>query len=173
MGLISIAPEIVEIFAPSDYYSAIWVIPPLVISVYFMFMYSLFACFEYYYEKSNFLMIASTIGGILNIVLNYFFIKEFGFIAAGYTTLFCYAFYAIVHYAFMRIIQKRNLSNIKVYNPIVIIAISVVFMISTAIMMATYNLIVIRYCIIVFALMVIIFKRKQIMNSIKEVRRNN
>ena len=68
--LICIAPELVAFFAPKDYYEAVWVIPPLVISVYFLFMYSLFAAFEFYYEKSRFLMIASTIGGVLNIILN-------------------------------------------------------------------------------------------------------
>ena len=63
---------------PKDYYEAIWLIPPLVASVFFMFIYNIFAVFEYYYEKSSFLMIASTVGGVLNIILNYFFIKKFG-----------------------------------------------------------------------------------------------
>lgn len=173
MGLISIAPEIVKIFAPKDYYSAIWVIPPLVLSVFFLFMYSLFACFEYYFEKSNFLMIASTIGGVLNIILNYFFIKLYGFIAAGYTTLFCYIFYSVVHYIFMRKIQKENLENVKVYNPMIIIGISGAFMIAAAIMMATYNLIAVRYGIIFVGLVVLFTKRNTIMGVIKEVRSKN
>ena len=173
MGLISIAPEIVKIFAPKDYYSAIWVIPPLVLSVFFLFMYSLVACFEYYFEKSNFLMIASTIGGVLNIILNYFFIKLYGFIAAGYTTLFCYIFYSVVHYIFMRKIQKENLENVKVYNPMIIIGISGAFMIAAAIMMATYNLIAVRYGIIFVGLVVLFTKRNTIMGVIKEVRSKN
>lgn len=170
MGLISIAPEIVRIFAPKDYYSAVWVIPPLVVSVYFLFMYSLFACFEYYYEKSGFLMVASTVGGVLNIVLNYFFIKQYGFIAAGYTTLFCYIFYALVHYLCMKKIQKENLDGVNVYNSLIIIAISGIFMIGAVIMMVTYNLVIVRYFIIVVAFAVIFIKRQAIMNVIKEVR---
>ena len=170
MGLISTAPEIVRIFAPKDYYSAIWVIPPLVVSVYFMFMYSLFACFEYYFEKSGFLVTASTVGGVLNIVLNYFFIKWFGFIAAGYTTLFCYIFYAVVHYAFMMKIQKENLDDVRVYNPVIIIGVSGAFMIAAAIMMITYNLTIVRYAIIAAALLFIYIKRKTVVNVVKEVR---
>lgn len=170
MGLISIAPEIIKIFAPADYYSAIWVIPPLVISVYFLFMYSLFACLEYYYEKSNFLMIASTIGGALNIVLNYFFIKMFGFIAAGYTTLFCYVFYAVVHYGFMKKIIRVELEGVHVYDVGIVMAISVTFLGAAAIMMATYNLAIIRYAIIAVAFVILLVKRKQIMDVINEVR---
>lgn len=171
VGLISIAPEIVRLFAPKDYYSAIWVIPPLVVSVFFQFMYSLFACFEYYFEKSQFLMIASTIGGILNIILNYFFIKKYGFIAAGYTTLFCYICYAVIHYIFMRKIQKDNLEGIKVYNPTVIVAISGAFMFVAMIMMVTYNIAVVRYSILVIIMGGIWIKRKQFMSVVKEVKK--
>lgn len=171
MGLISIAPEVVWLFAPKDYYSAIWVIPPLVLSVYFLFMYSLFACFEYYFEKSDFLMNASLIGGTLNIILNFYCIMYFGFIAAGYTTLFCYIFYAVVHYLFMRKLQREKMEGIKVYDPKIIIAISGVFLALSAVMMATYDLIIVRYSIIVVALAVIYIKRKLIMSVVKEVRK--
>ena len=118
-------------------------------------------------------MIASTIGGVLNIILNYFFIKLYGFIAAGYTTLFCYIFYSVVHYIFMRKIQKENLENVKVYNPMIIIGISGAFMIAAAIMMATYNLIAVRYGIIFVGLVVLFTKRNTIMGVIKEVRSKN
>ena len=170
MGLIAIAPEIVRLFAPKDYYSAIWVIPPLVISVYFMFMYSLFACFEYYYEKSKFLMIASTIGGVLNIVLNYFCIKEFGFVAAGFTTLICYIFYALVHYLFMKKIIKNELESTQVYNVSIIIGISLAFLVAAGIMMITYDLIIIRYCVIVISAFVVYSQRSRIINIVKEIK---
>ena len=45
------APEIVSVFAPDEYHMSIWVIPPLCMSVYFTFLYSLFAVFEYYYAQ--------------------------------------------------------------------------------------------------------------------------
>ena len=47
--LISVAPEIVKVFAPSEYYEAIWIIPPVTMSVFFMFSYSLFAEFAFFY----------------------------------------------------------------------------------------------------------------------------
>ena len=118
-------------------------------------------------------MIASTIGGALNIVLNYFFIKMYGFIVAGYTTLFCYIFYAIVHYVFMRKIQKENMDNVRVYNPMIVISISSAFMLAAAFMMATYNLIIVRYGIILVGFIVLYIKRKCVIGVIKEVRKKN
>ena len=51
--LIVLAPEVVAIFAPPTYYDAIYVIPPVAMSGYFMYMYDLFAKFAFYYEKTE------------------------------------------------------------------------------------------------------------------------
>ncbi len=59
-------------------------------SVFFMFLYPLFANIEFYYEKTKFVMVASCSGALLNILLNYIFIGLYGYYAAGYTTLICY-----------------------------------------------------------------------------------
>lgn len=173
LGLISIAPEVVKVFAPTDYYNAIWVIPPLCASVFFLFMYSLFANFEYYYEKTKFLMIASTMGGILNIILNYFCIKEFGYIAAGYTTLLCYIFYAVTHYCCMKRILEDNLNGIKIYDIKVILKISIAFVSTCVIFMLTYNIILLRYSIIIISLIIIYIRRYNIINILRETKKKN
>ena len=170
-ALIAVAPEVVTVFAPENYYEAIWVIPPLCVSVFFLFMYSLFADFEYYYEKSTFLMVASTAGGVLNIILNYYCIQTFGYIAAGYTTLFCYAFYAVAHYFCMKRIIKTNLDGIRIYNPLIILGISGLFMGASTVMMFTYQLPVVRYVIIAVFLVVLIIMRKKLIGIIKEIRK--
>ena len=69
--LIAFAPEAVRIFAPKEYYDAIWVIPPVAMSVFFMFMYGFFANFEFYYEKTKLMSLATCAGALLNIILNF------------------------------------------------------------------------------------------------------
>lgn len=170
LALIAVAPELVKVFAPAGYYDAVWVIPPLCASVFFLFMYSLFANFEYYYEKTDFLMAASTAGGLLNIVLNYFCIKAFGFIAAGYTTLFCYIFYAVVHCMCMKKIIKDNLNGVKIYDTRVICGISTIFLAGSSIMMFTYNMLIVRYCIILGGLIIMWIFKKRIISILKEVK---
>ena len=143
--LIAFAPEIIKIFAPDEYFSAIWIIPPVAMSTVFMFSYDLFAKYEFYYEKTNFIMIASVLAAGLNIVLNFVFIKKFGFIAAGYTTLLCYVISTIGHYIFMNRICLNNSIGRKPYNLKTLNFIYFGFMGLGFIIMATYNFFIIRY----------------------------
>ena len=106
---IATAPEIVLLFAPKSYHNAVWVIPPVAMSTLFMFSYDLFAKFEFYYEKTNLIMIASITGAVLNVMLNYIFIKIYGYYAAAYTTLICYIIYSVSHYIFMTKICKDKI----------------------------------------------------------------
>lgn len=46
--LVALAPEMISLFAPHEYYEAVWIIPPVGISILFGFMYSFFAVFEFY-----------------------------------------------------------------------------------------------------------------------------
>ena len=76
--LILLAPEAVAVFAPKAYYNAIYVIPPVSMSVFFMFSYDLFSKFEFYFEKTGFIMAASVTGALINLVTNYIFIQRYG-----------------------------------------------------------------------------------------------
>ena len=105
--LIAFAPEAVRLFAPKEYYDAIWCIPPIAMSVYFLFCYDLFAKFEFYYEKTKLIAAATFVGAAINIVTNFIFIKLFGYIAAAYTTLFCYILYALFHFFAMKYVAKN------------------------------------------------------------------
>lgn len=145
--LIALAPELVRIFAPSEYYETIWAIPPLAMSCYFLFMYDYFARLEFYYEKTVGIMLASILGAALNVILNYFCIPIWGYVAAAYTTLVCYIFYDICHYALMaRICRKNGIG--KIYNNGILIGLSVAFVATGFMVMVTYNVAWLRYLIL-------------------------
>ena len=167
--LIAFAPETVAIFAPTSYYDAIWVIPPVAMSVFFMFCYDLFAKFEFYFEKTHYIMFASVCGAVLNIILNYFFIRKFGYYAAGYTTLLCYIVYALLHYAFMKKVCKEHLNGAKVYSAKVLIGMAVIFFALGFIFLFTYKIPVLRYLLVMVLLVTVIWKRKYIIRRIKSV----
>lgn len=161
--LIAFAPEVISIFAPKSYTEAIYVIPPVAISVFFMFEFSLFSVFEFYFEKSNMIMIASVLGAILNIILNYIFISKFGYLAAGYTTLICYIAYAIGHYIIMNKICRKKV-NSKVYNGKIILLWSVFFVTCSIGLLLTYNYMLIRYSIIIIFVITLLLFRKRLYN---------
>ena len=167
--LIACAPDIVKIFAPIEYYDAIWVIPPVSMSVFFMFIYSFFALFEFYYEKSKYTAIATVTGAVLNVILNFIFIKLFGYIAAGYTTLVCYIIYSLMHYLFMRKIVREKLNNMKVYDMKVVLGITIVFLILSFMMMGAYNNPLIRYLLLFGIAMIAVIKRRFLVGQINSI----
>ena len=167
--LIAFAPEAVAIFAPKEYMEAIWVVPPIAMSVYFVFSYTLFANFEFYYKKTFQIMIASVFGAALNIFLNFVFINIFGYIAAGYTTLVCYIVYALAHYFFMRQVCNKEIDRKSVYDAKILVGISIVFIILGFLMMLTYTNTVIRYLAIAGILILALIFRKRIIMAIRKV----
>ena len=164
--LIAFAPEAVKIFAPKSYYDAIWVIPPVAMSVYFTFSYYLFSAFEFYFEKTKFVMYASISGSLLNIILNYICIQLYGYYAAGYTTLICFIVYAVAHYLFMRKVCQEFLDGVEVYNPILLFMISMTFLISGFSLLFTYTIPWLRYFLILVLACLMLGFRKKIMNYI-------
>ena len=154
------APELLRILAPSSYQAAIWVVPPVTVSVFFMFLYNLFATFEYYYEKTHYVALATVLGAALNVVLNAVCIPRFGFVAAGYTTLACYILYAMAHYMFMRKVNRKCMNDVKVYNLKVIIGIGVLLIISALLVMMLYNFPIVRYGMLLLIVIVVFIKRK-------------
>ena len=128
---------------------AVWIVPPVAMSVLFQTMYTFFGNIEFYYEKTKLVMTASLIVAILNIILNAIFIPIFGFAAAGYTTLICYVFYSIVHYLFMlQICRKEHVP--RIYNGRILWGTSVIYILMSILAAILYRYQVLRYILIIF-----------------------
>ena len=167
--LILLAPEAVAIFAPESYHEAIWVIPPVAMSVFFMYSYDLFAKFAFYHEKTKAIMMASMLGALLNVVLNYVFIKQCGYIAAGYTTLVCFIAYSVAHYIFMRKVCRECCDGVYPYDTKKIFVIAVPFLIAGFVFMATYNYPLIRYGLVGVAVVIAVIMRNKIIAVLKTI----
>ena len=171
LALIAIAPEVVNIFAPSSYEEAIYIIPPIAISLFFYYCYDLFAKFEFYYEKTNLIMVASVAGALLNVVLNAIFIPIYGYYAAGYTTLICYICYMLFHYWAMKYVCKKYMVVAKIFAEWVIFGLSVIVIVIGAILLFTYKYPFLRYSIIFIGLAIIFIKRKALVLLFKQMMR--
>lgn len=158
--LILFAPEIIKIFAPKEYYEAIWVIPPVAMSVFFMYSYDLFAKFAFYYEKTTLIMSASVVGAILNLILNHIFIGIYGYIAAGYTTLVCYLIYTLFHYILMNAVCKKYSDGIRPYRTKVLLMITIPFLLCGFLLLTTYSYPFIRHGLMFFTHMFVFIKEK-------------
>lgn len=160
--LIVLAPEVIALFAPPSYHDAIWVIPPVAMSVYFSFLYSFFATFEFYFEKTKYITMATMAGAVLNLILNAVFIPLYGYVAAGYTTLICYIVYAVFHYSFMcRLCRQQGIE--QVYSFKWLLLISLLFMVVGFLLLATYPFAWVRYAILAVVLLVLLYRRQTVM----------
>jgi len=167
------APEVIAIMAPSEYQEAIYVIPPVAMSNVFMFMFNLYGNIEYYHEETKLVAGASCIAAVSNIILNYIFIKKFGFIAAGYTTVACYIIYSLSHYFFMNYTLKKHGVKQKVYNNQALWTISLISLCASIGFSFLYPHRVIRYSIIVALIILVIAFRNRIRNLYKEIKNHN
>ena len=167
--LIALAPEAIKIFAPDEYYEAIYVIPPVAMSVFFMFSFTFFAVFEFYYNETKQIAFATTVGALLNVILNYIFIRVFGYIAAGYTTLVCYIVYTIFHYRAMHKICSEQFDDIQPYNVRIYMAIAISFIVVGFIFLFSYCSLVLRYGILVALAILLACKRRTIITAITSI----
>lgn len=165
--LIALAPEVVALFAPKEYDAAIWVIPPVAMSVFFQFTYTFFAVFEFYYEKTKYITAATLGGAVINIILNYIFIGIYGYYVAGYTTLICYILYAVFHYLFMNKLIKRYHPDEKVYDLKVLLIITGLFSLAGFGLLATYNQPYVRYVMILLIILLLIINYRLIIKTVK------
>lgn len=169
LALIAIAPEIVAIFAPPEYSEAIYVIPPVAMSLFATYLYLCFAPFEFYFEKRIWTTIGTLTSAVANIVLNYIFIQLCGYQAAGYTTLVCYLLNSVMHYFFMRKVCRTYLDDIRPYNSKILILIAVVFMGIGFLYIPLYSNMAARYGFTAVLLLILYINRKRLMAAISEM----
>ena len=162
-----VSPEIMKILFSEEYYEAIWCIPPVALSVYYMFLHSMFVWVENYYEKTGYVAIVSVLCAIINILLNYMLIGVFGYIVCGYTTAFSYLLFCVGHYYFMKKACKKCGVRETIYDIKQIVLISLVTTITIGVTVLLYPYTIIRYVIFSIGVITCILKRKTIISFIK------
>lgn len=160
--LMFFGPELLMLIAPSKYSDAVYVIPTVAASVFFTFMYNIFANFEFYYEKNQYVLIGSITAAVINIVLNFIFISIFGYIAAAYTTLVCYIIYSGLHYFFASRLCKKNDIEKQVINGKAILLLSIFVVSISVIVNLLYKNTVCRYALIALMVAAIILKYREL-----------
>lgn len=164
------APEIILIMAGKKYEAAIYVVAPVAMSLLLLFYCQLFINVEFYYEEKKMLVYGSVGAAILNIVLNYFLIPLFGFVAAGYTTLASYIVFALSNYYSMRLVLKRRNLPDNMYDYKALIWLFIVFMIVGFVGVALYGNLLARIIVALFVLVLMILNRNKFIVALKSIK---
>ncbi len=138
--LLAISPEIIYIIGGSNYEQGKFVAIPLIMSGFIIFLYSIIVPSEYYTKNTIYIMYGTVTAAIINLITNYIFIRMFGYIAAGYTTLFSYSCYLFLHFIFSRKLIRFDI--VPVQKLIIMLSLLIVF---NCIVFIAMDYIAIRY----------------------------
>ena len=171
IALMFFAPEVVLIFGSKKYIDAIYVVPPVAASVFFIFLFNIFAIPQMYYEDKRFMPIASMIAAVLNLILNYIFIRIYGYFAAGYTTLVCYIVYSIGHFYFSKAVCKKHMPGVELFDIQKIVLIGSFLVGCSILFNFLYRFTIIRYFLGGVLVTILLIQKKKIVCLIKEIKK--
>ncbi len=166
--IMAITPELVSFFAPPEYSSAIWIVPPIAACVYFMFAQNIFDNYILYYEKTGFLSAASIIAAVMNVCLNAILIPWFGYIAAGYSLLICFVLSSFFHCIASLVVVRKQIDSTTAVPAACIFFLGVVLLLCLFVLLLLHSYFIIRYVLAVFVLLIIsisLFRMKKNMSS--------
>ena len=168
--LMFFAPEIVLLFGSEKYEDAVYVVPPIAASAYFIFLFNVFAIPQMYFEDKRFMSIASMSAAALNLILNFIFIQIYGYYAAGYTTLICNIIYSLGHFYFSKRVCAKHLSGINLFEARKIVFISIFLVVCSVVFNFLYKLTILRYSLGVLLVMIILIQKKNMVDVVKKIK---
>ncbi|EFB75171.1 lipopolysaccharide biosynthesis protein [Subdoligranulum variabile] len=156
-----LAPEIVQILATKQYYEAIYIMPPIAAGVFFTAVSNMYSNVLIYYRKTQFIMISSGVAAVLNVVLNYIGIQQFGYIAAAYTTMISYMVMGISQMVVATKVYNNTAQSTGkfVYNTKLVGGILLLTAVCCLSCLLLYRTTLLRYVILAVIVVVLLIKR--------------
>jgi O-antigen/teichoic acid export membrane protein len=155
--LIYISPEIGKLMSSRSFWEGLRLVPIIMISYYFCFLYSLPANVEFYTKKTYYISAGTFAAGFVNIILNLLFIPRYGYSVGAWTTLISYVLLFIFHYIVSQKVFSTKLFEIKyfIYSISFIVCISLLFYV-------TMNFWLLRYIIVCFVVALVLTKLRKV-----------
>lgn len=164
LGVISLAPEIIAIVATPAYQSAVWIVPPVTMSVLLLFFAQMPINVEFYFEEKKSLLYGTVLAAVVNVALNALLIPVWGFVAAGYTTLFSYCIFASMHMVIAaRLLRRKGIAN-DLFDYRALLLLLLLFAVLSFGMMLLYEHFLIRLALILLGLGALFLSRKRLMS---------
>jgi O-antigen/teichoic acid export membrane protein len=138
------APEIVRILATEEYYEAIYIMPPIATGIFLTSVAHMYSNILVYYKQTKYVMYASFIAAAVNLILNYIFIRIYGYMAAAYTTLVSYVLLVVFEVYWANKVSKSK-NNYPIYEGKRIFVMSTITMVVSMSSLLFYGNVIIRY----------------------------
>lgn len=110
IGFLMIFPEVIRFAISDKYWSGMEVIPFIVISNYFIHLYTYAVNYEHFKKKTNYIALGTICAAGANIFLNFLLIPEYGQMGAAIATMIAYMLLFLYHF----IIAKKFIGDFPV-----------------------------------------------------------
>ena len=161
-----LGPEVLWLMGDSPYKEARGVIPPVMAGYAVQAIYTFYVNIETFSKKQKNIALSTLIAAIINVVLNWIFIRKFGYIAAAYTTLIGYLTLFVMHFAVVKFMKKS-----KWYDTFFNVSFIMFFILYMFVCLILYRYSIIRIAMIsvlcLTILVLIIKERKMILSIVK------
>ncbi len=127
LGIMILGPELALIMAPGDYLSGVRLVPVVVLSYFFQFLYTVYVNFAFYMKKTFAISIGTIMAGGINILLNILMIPVFGYEIAAWTTVISYFCLFIFHWFNVSVLLKEKTIGLRAMMALAIIASAIAF----------------------------------------------
>ena len=156
------APEIVRVLATEEYMEAIYIMPPIAAGVFFTAYANIYSDIAVYFKKTKYVMYPAIVAAAANLVLNYIFIKMFGYMAAAYTTLIAYILLAYLQAVLANKVCKENgIGKEKIFSDQKMLIMAIVTVVLCLLEIALYHFTVLRYIVVLGVIVFSIFLAKK------------
>ena len=162
------APEIIAILGSDEYSSVVSIMPVFSYCVFLIYVYTLFSNVEMFFEKPGYTMYGSVSATVINIVLNYFFIKKFGYQAAAYTTLICYTLLSVFHYCIMRYICKMEEIEQQIYDIKLIVLLFFMIIMCAVFISFLFEYLFIRFFVLIIIILFAVKKKEVLVRAFRK-----
>lgn len=102
------SPDILRLFSPKEYWSGMNLLPIIIAGYYFVFLYTFPANYQFYIKQTKFIAVGTITAAIINIVINWLFIPEYGMYAAAMSTLCAYIVLFFMHFILVKVKYKHT-----------------------------------------------------------------
>lgn len=111
--IMMLAPEMAILLAPKNYLSSVRILPVVVLSYFFQFLYTIYVNYAFYLKKTFAISLGTMMAGVINIFLNLRMIPIWGYEIAAWTTVFSYFALFLFHWFNVAILIKVKTIPLK------------------------------------------------------------
>lgn len=171
VAMTAFAPDLVSLLATPDYQEAVWIIPPVSASVFFIFFYMILANIEMYFGENRMISLVSIAAAGANLLLNALFIPRFGYLAAGWTTLVCYVLLTGFHFLLMKRALRLHMDGKRLFPEHLMLLVALIVVLMSFAMLWTYRLGWLRFGVLALIGVTALIQRKRLLQVWKHIKK--